>query len=202
MRRGRRGPYPPMRDGARRDPLKRAAAAPPGDAGGSQRRRPPPPSEFLSRLPRAHLPAVRAPRAGTCEPPNRRRAIALRHRRRSASPLARARRSPAPFADRAASRLPPPLGDRCRTRTRERCAGRPAQPRIVFPISSSRFRIGSMPGWSRRNRRRAHQRRDTNIDRLAAASRAVACSFPRDAEPPASPFTKRARYLPSRNCRD
>ncbi|CAM8828555.1 hypothetical protein NCR_03961 [Burkholderia pseudomallei] len=94
MRRGRRGPHPPMRDGARRDPLKRAAAAPPGDAGGSPRRRPPPPSEFLSRLPRAHLPAVRAPRAGTCEPPNRRRAIALRHRRRSASPLARARRSP------------------------------------------------------------------------------------------------------------
>ncbi|AIV87387.1 hypothetical protein Y023_401 [Burkholderia pseudomallei A79D] len=140
MRRGRRGPHPPMRDGARRDPLKRAAAAPPGDAGGSPRRRPPPPSEFLSRLPRAHLPAVRAPRAGTCEPPNRRRAIALRHRRRSASPLARARRSPAPFADRAASRLPPPLGDRCRTRTRERCAGRPAQPRIVFPISSSRYR--------------------------------------------------------------
>lgn len=32
MRRGRRGPHPPMRDGARRDPLKRAAAAPPAPA--------------------------------------------------------------------------------------------------------------------------------------------------------------------------
>ncbi len=199
MRRGRRGPHPPMRDGARRDPLKRAAAAPPAPAL----------RIFIPLAPRASSGAwrprgrkMRAPRADTCEPPNRRRAIALRHRQRSASPLARARRSPAPFADRAASRLPPPLGDRCRTRTRERCAGRPAQPRIVYPISSSRFRIGSMPGWSRRNRRRAHQRRDTNIDRLAAASRAVACSFPRDAERSASPFTKRARYLPSPNCRD